>query len=70
MAWWILLLLVFTGISFLIVIILAKYAAFPNEIQLPQAIVLAACVWFPPLLLLTIPYFYIHAVQRLNRLLI
>lgn len=70
MAWWVLLLLVLSGISFLIVIILAKYAAFPNEIQLPQAIVLAACVWFPPLLLLTIPYFYIHAVQRLNRLLI
>jgi hypothetical protein len=61
------LLTVTVGGFFLVMIILAKYAAFPDEMNMAQAIVLAVCFSFPPLVLLTIPYFFYQSVQRLNQ---
>lgn len=58
---------IITGAGFLAMMVLAKYAAYPEEINLPQAIVFAVCLSFPPMLLLVIPYFYYQSVQRLNR---
>jgi hypothetical protein len=63
----IVLLTVTVGALFLVMIILAKYAAFPNEMNMAQAIVLAVCFSFPPLVMLTIPYFFYQSVQRLNQ---
>ena len=57
------------GWLFLMAIILAKYAAYPKEIGLPQAIILAFSFGFPPFLLLVIPYFFGQSRSRLNHLL-
>ncbi len=57
------------GLLFLIAVIYAKYSAFPKEINLPQVIFLGVCVWFPPLLFIVIPYFYIQSRKKLKFLL-
>lgn len=54
---------------FLLTLILAKYSAYPELMSLPQALLLGISLWFPPLLLITIPLFYRRAVERLNSLL-
>lgn len=61
--------IVTVGFAFQITIILAKYAAFPREMMLPEAILIAVCVSFPPLLLGVIPYFYKKSIQNLSPLL-
>ena len=57
------------GMLFLIAVIFGKYSAFPNEISLPQAVFIGACVWFPPLIFIVIPYFYVQSNKKLNFLL-
>jgi hypothetical protein len=57
------------GIVFLIAVILAKYSRFPKEISLPQVVFLGICLWFPPLVLLVIPYFYSNANKKLKEVL-
>lgn len=57
------------GILFLWTVILTKYTAFPGEINLQEGILIGSCVYFPPLLLFLLPYFYIKAVRNLNYLL-
>ena len=63
---WILLGLQCLGYLFLVTMLLAKYSAFPNEMSLPQALLLGLSFWFPPLLLFVIPLFYTRSLQRLN----
>jgi hypothetical protein len=66
---------VWVGITFLfsafiyILFILVKYAAYPNEIQIPEAILIAMGISFPPLLFFLIPYFFKKSIQKLNSLL-
>lgn len=67
--WMFILGLEFLGTLYLVAMVFAKYAAFPNEISLPQAVFLAVCVWFPPMLIIVIPYFYIQSNKKLNFLL-
>ncbi len=64
-------LLVFFIISYayIIAIILAKYSAFPDEMSLPQGILIALSFMFPPILIGLIPYFYSLSVKRLTTLL-
>ena len=57
------------GIFFLWMIILAKYAAYPEEINIPEGIIIAMCIFFPPLLLAVIPFFYQKAINKLKILL-
>lgn len=57
----------FAGCLFLITIILAKYAAYPNEMNLPEGIIIAISISFPPLLLVFAPFFYIKATNKLQR---
>lgn len=57
------------GYLFIMSIVLAKYSAYPNEIGLPQALLYAISLWFPPLLFLAIPLFYKQAVKKLNPIL-
>lgn len=59
-------LLLFTAYAFMIAIVLAKYAAYPNEIQLVQVFFLGLSLLLPFLLLLFIPFFYNQAKQRLT----
>ena len=58
-----------TGWIYLISMILAKYASYPKEIDIMQAVILALSVWMPPVLLLAIPYLFKKSENRLNGLL-
>lgn len=53
----------------LITTILAKYAAYPEEMGLPQSILLIMSLIVPPVVLITIPYFYFQSIQKLNTIL-
>ncbi len=55
------------GCMFLITVILAKYSAYPEEMNLPEGILIAVSISFPPILLLLAPYFYIKANNKLQR---
>lgn len=57
------------GLSFLWTTVLAKYAAYPNPMGLPEGVLIAMCVYYPPLLIAVIPYFYYKSVKKLNTLL-
>ena len=63
------LMFLFLGFTFLWTIILAKYSAYPNEINLPEGILIAVCIYFPPLLAFLMPYFYIKSIRKLNAIL-
>lgn len=54
------------GFGFLWTLVLAKYSAYPNELHLPEGLLLALCIYFPPLLLGLLPFFYIKSVRKLN----
>lgn len=54
------------GLLYLTTMILAKYAAYPHGIGLPQSLLLAFSFSLPPLLFFAIPYFYKNSVKRLN----
>lgn len=57
------------GLAFLISVIVSKYAAYPDEINITQGIFLALCIWFPPILIILIPYFFKKSENSLSRLL-
>lgn len=57
------------GFTFLWTIILAKYSAYPNEMNLPEGILIAISIGFPPFLLFLIPFFYNKAIRKLNTIL-
>jgi len=59
----------FLGYLYLVTVILAKYSAYPEKMNVPQALFIAFSVLFPPLLLAVIPFFYLQSVQRLNDIL-
>jgi hypothetical protein len=50
----------------IVILILAKYAAYPNVIELPQAVNILISVMFPILFLWTIPLFYKQAKEKLT----
>lgn len=54
------------GLLYVIVVLLAKYVAFPNEINLPQSILIALAIFFPPLLLALLPFYYIKSKNNLK----
>jgi len=51
-------------------IILAKYSAFPNEMSLPQWVLFGFSIWFPPILIIAIIYFYKQSIKKLKPILI
>jgi hypothetical protein len=63
------LLFLLIGILFLWTIILTKYSTFPEEMNLPEGIIIAFALFFPPLLLLIIPYFYNKSINNLRLIL-
>ena len=67
--WWILLIVLCAGYLYLITMVLAKYAAYPREINVPQAVIITLGVWLPFLLLGIIPFFYSKSIKSLNRFL-
>ena len=57
------------GLLFLWTVILAKYSVYPEEMNLPEGILIAVSLSFPPLLLAIIPFFYSKAIKKLKYLL-
>lgn len=57
------------GLLFLCSAILAKYSVYPDQINIPEGILIAFCLYFPPLLLAIIPFFYSKSSTKLKFLL-
>ena len=55
--------------AYLLTIILAKYSAFPNNMHLPQGILIVMSFVFPPILFVVIPLFYSQSIKKLNTIL-
>jgi hypothetical protein len=63
--------LIITGfllIAYLLVftVIVAKYSAFPKEMSITQGFLFVMSLFFPPLLLFVLPYFFNQSVKQLN----
>lgn len=54
------------GLLVLPTFLFAKYAAYPNEINLPEVFILLICLFVPPLLLLGLLFFYKKAIKQLQ----
>jgi len=54
------------GHLYLTTVILAKYSAYPNEMDLAQAIIMTICLAFPPMLIVAIPLFTSKSVNKLK----
>ena len=63
--------LIFAGLiyAYLITIVLAKYAAYPDEINLPQGLFIGFSLFYPPVLLLLIPFFISKSLKKLTPIL-
>lgn len=57
------------GYCYIVTIVLAKYSAYPNEMNIPQGLLIAISLIFPPFLVGIIPYFYHQSNKRLNAIL-
>lgn len=57
------------GLLFLWAVILAKYSAYPGEMNLPEVMVIAFSLFFPPLLVAIIPFFYTKSINKLKYIL-
>jgi hypothetical protein len=57
------------GWAFLTAIIVTKYSAYPEEMNILQGILLAVCLWFPPILIILIPYLFRKSENQLSSLL-
>jgi len=55
--------------AYLATLILAKYSVYPNEMNIPQGVLIAISLIFPPMLIGIIPYFYIQSTKKLNTML-
>ena len=64
-----LLIFLLLGYVYLVTIILAKYSNYPNEMNLPQGILIGISLLFPPILIGIIPFFYLQSIKRLNDIL-
>ncbi len=53
------------GLLVVLLLVLAKYSAYPKEMNVPQGILIAMSIGFPPFLLISIPLFYRQAKKRL-----
>ncbi len=64
--WYYILLFLAVGYAFIVAAIVAKYSAFPDEMNMTQGFLITMSVFFPPLLIVVIPYFFTQSVNRLK----
>lgn len=57
------------GYLYIWTVLLSKYANFPEQLIIPELIILGLSLIFPPLLLIITPYFYIKSKKRLKEIL-
>lgn len=65
----IILLFTLLGFLYLITVILAKYSAYPDEIDISQAIIVGITFIFPPMIIIVIPYFTLQSLNSLKSIL-
>jgi len=65
----ILLLCFLLGIAILVMMISAKYSAYPEEINIPELTLIGISLFFPPFLIAVIPYFLHKSIKQLNNIL-
>lgn len=58
------------GCVLLFTVISAKYSAYPHELSLPEGVIIAIGISFPPSLLAFAPYFFIKATNKMQRYLV
>ena len=63
--WWLTLLLTVLGTSYVLLMIVAKYAAYPEEIDLRRSFLMAIAMLLPPVLVLVFLLFYRQAQRKL-----
>jgi hypothetical protein len=56
------------GSLVLIAALLGKYTVYPSEINIPQGLGMAFCIFFPPALLIILPVFYLKSIKQLKPL--
>jgi hypothetical protein len=66
---WVIPILLFLGTAYVTVFMLAKYGSYPYEMSITDGLILSVSILFPPLLLITIPFFYHRSLKTLNPLL-
>lgn len=54
------------GCVFLMTVIFAKYAAYPDEMNIPEVVIIAISVAFPLFIFVFAPYFYLKALKKLK----
>jgi hypothetical protein len=54
------------GLLYMATVVAAKYAVFPDKMNLPQVVLLALGLSMPPLLLVLLPYFYTQSLKKLR----
>lgn len=64
-----LMLVIVIGNSFLLSVIVAKYASYPNEMNVPHFLLMAICISFPPLMVVLIPYLFMKSLKQLKSIL-
>lgn len=67
--WFLILAVEVIGLIVVLTIVLAKYSAFPGQMNLPQTILFVLSLFFPFLLVFAIPIFYTQAKRRLSTIL-
>ena len=58
------------GLLLITTSLLGKYAYYPADINLIQGIILILSIFFPPLLLITIPYLFLRSKSKLEAILV
>ncbi|WP_375578606.1 hypothetical protein ABWH96_16490 [Marivirga tractuosa] len=57
------------GVFFMMAVVFIKYSAFPEKVGLKESIVFSVTFYFPPLILITFPYFYFQSIKSLSKVL-
>jgi hypothetical protein len=57
------------GNLYVLTIVIMKYSAYPHEMNLPEGIVLTCSIFFPPILLLILPFYISKANRKLSPIL-
>lgn len=63
---WLLLLLLVVGTTLFALLISMKYARFPLELSVVEAVFFCTCIFFPPLLLVFVPMYFQRACRNLE----
>ena len=66
---WITLIALLVGIAYVVLFMLMKYANYPHEASITEGFVGAACVVFPPLILISAPFYYYRSHKTISNIL-